>query len=168
MKHRYTVIGNPDMRLDSNRYTEQLRCFSDPVFWLLMAAGPVVWLCLWGVLKMPITYGASMSSLQLLVGILLYPVLEEVVFRGSLQGFFRASSWLPEWTGTTHIGISSANILTSIVFTAFHFIGHSAGWAMLVIVPSLVFGWARDRYSNLTASIALHAFYNAGIFWLFN
>ncbi len=36
-----------------------------------------------------------------------------------------------------------------------------------MILPSLVFGYFKDKYHSLTAPILLHVFYNAGFFWLF-
>jgi membrane protease YdiL (CAAX protease family) len=59
------------------------------------------------------------------------------------------------------------NIVTSIVFTGFHFIAHPPGWAIAVIIPSLVFGFFRDRYQHVLPAIILHVFYNSGYFLLF-
>jgi membrane protease YdiL (CAAX protease family) len=37
---------------------------------------------------------------------------------------------------------------------------------MLVFLPSLCFGFVRDRFGSVYPSIALHAFYNHGYFLL--
>ena len=37
-----------------------------------------------------------------------------------------------------------------------------------VIVPSLIFGYFRDRHGNIHAAVVLHVFYNAGYLWLFS
>ncbi len=96
--------------------------------------------------------------------ILVYPVLEEIVFRGALQGWLRSKSWgLRQRSGVT-----VANILTSIVFTAAHIVRGSILWSAGVVFPSLIFGFFRDRYGNLYAPIALHIFYNSGLIWLFH
>ena len=57
--------------------------------------------------------------------------------------------------------------LISLVFTGLHFIYHPPLWAASVLLPSLVFGYFKDRYRTLTTPIILHVFYNAGYFWLF-
>lgn len=138
-------------------------CFSDPLFWIALLLGPVAWVLLWSVLNQPITLAAGVTLVSLLSVILLYPVLEEIVFRGALQG------WLLERVPGKLIlpWLTKANLLTSVIFTGFHFIYHSPLSASLVFLPSLVFGWARDRYTLLTGSIVLHVFYNAGYFLLF-
>jgi membrane protease YdiL (CAAX protease family) len=87
-----------------------------------------------------------------------YPVVEEIVFRGWLQqGLYRRISYAIS-------GISAANIITSIVFTIFHFINHSPVWAVAVIVPSIVFGYFRDKYESVLPSIVLHVIYNMTYF----
>ena len=104
------------------------------------------------------------SPLLFLNLILLQPVLEELVFRGLLQG------WLIEqdWAKGQVSGISFANIITSLLFTALHFIHHEPLMAIAVVAPSLVFGYFRDRYNGwLVPCIGLHCFYNAGFFLIF-
>ena len=105
----------------------------------------------------------SILTRQFALVVVVYPVLEEIAFRGSLQCYLRSRSWGPK----TVFGISAANIVTSIVFTAFHIALRPSLWSAGVLAPSLVFGFFRDRYGNLYAPIALHAFYNAGLFVLF-
>ena len=58
-------------------------------------------------------------------------------------------------------------VLTSLLFTALHFINHAPLWAAAVFFPSLVFGFFKDRTGKLAAPIILHVFYNSGYFWLF-
>lgn len=93
-----------------------------------------------------------------LVIILVYPVVEEIVFRGALQG------WLLTRVHQRLGPISAANGLTSIVFTVLHGLRWLTGWSLLVILPSLVFGYFRERSGGLAAPILLHAFYNAGFY----
>jgi len=95
---------------------------------------------------------------------LIYPVLEEYVFRGGLQAALYNNTRLSgSW-----LGISCANIATSVFFAAVHLINQPPVWAMLVFFPSLVFGWMRDRYEGLHACIILHAIYNTGFVWFFS
>jgi len=106
---------------------------------------------------------SSADTKRLLLLVIVYPILEEIVFRGALQGWVRRKSW-----GLRHrFGVTTANILTSIVFAAFHLIRRPNIWSAGVILPGLVFGFFRDRYGNLYAPMALHIFYNAGLICLF-
>ena len=95
--------------------------------------------------------------------VLAYPVLEEVVFRGLVQGVF--AQYVP---GRLLGPVTRANALTSLVFAASHLLYHAPLWAALIVVPSLVFGWARERYASLIAPILLHVWYNLGFFLLFS
>ena len=103
------------------------------------------------------------DPLPFLLAALAYPVLEEIVFRGLLQGTLYACPF-----GRKRLGpLSWANLLASFAFTGFHFFYHSPLWAVAVIFPSLVFGYFRDKYQSLLPPIILHVFYNTGFFWLF-
>jgi len=135
----------------------------DKFFWLSMIAAPFVWLILWGLLGLPLTLTDTKPVISIGMIILVYPVLEEIVFRGALQG------WLLDFKAFRQriIYLTAANWITSLIFTGMHFINHSPAWAATVIVPSLVFGWARDRYNWIAPSIVLHSFYNAGFILLF-
>ena len=94
---------------------------------------------------------------------LVYPVLEELAFRGFLQeALYKTAQGKKTW-----LGISGANALTSVIFALFHLLRHPPLWAASIIFPSLVFGFFRDRYERVTPAIVLHVFYNAGYFWLF-
>ena len=93
---------------------------------------------------------------------LLYPVVEELLFRGLIQEL--AHQHLKAWK----LGpISHANLLTSLLFTGLHFINHPPAWAAAVFIPSLIFGFFKDRTGRLPAPVMLHVFYNSGYLWLF-
>ncbi len=95
---------------------------------------------------------------------LIYPLLEEIAFRGLLQG------WLARLESVERLSvaaISGANLVTSLLFAAAHLLHHSPLWAALVIGPSLVFGWFRDRYHSIVPGLLLHILYNSGYFLLF-
>ncbi len=94
---------------------------------------------------------------------LIYPVVEEMVFRGGVQGWLRERvRYQCDWWG-----ISRANLYTSLLFTALHFVSHPPLWAIAVFIPSLIFGYFRDRYGGIARSTILHIVYNAGFFLLF-
>ena len=135
----------------------------DPFFLAALAAGPLCWLVIYFLLQPEPRWTWPLTApVPYLLGALLYPVLEEIVFRGLLQEFVR------ERISDKSFGpLSIANLLTSLCFTALHFIYHPPLWAALVLFPSLVFGFFKDRTGQLTAPIVLHVFYNAGFLWLF-
>jgi membrane protease YdiL (CAAX protease family) len=139
----------------TNRETILILAFSiAPLFWLLMysVTGQV------SDLTWPVNFPR-----EYLFNVVIFPILEEIVFRKVLQGKLYE---LPMGQRSWH-GISNANMLTSITFVCFHLFSHSIAWALATFIPSLIFGFFRDRYKQIKPSIALHIFYNAGYFWLF-
>lgn len=94
---------------------------------------------------------------------LVYPLIEELLFRGLLQGGLREREGLRR----CRLGVSGANLITSGVFTGLHFLAHPPLAAAAVFVPSLVFGYFRDRHGSLCTPIVLHMYYNIGYFWIF-
>lgn len=120
----------------------------------LLAAVPV-WLAL-GLaagpsMRVPAGWGAMLSFL------LLRPVLEELVFRGMLQG--ELARRLP----SRRLGpLTLANLATTAAFVALHLPAQPLGWALAVAVPSLVFGHLRERFASVLPPIGLHVAYNAG------
>ena len=116
---------------------------ADPRFLLALAAGFAFW--------------AALASV-----VLLQPVVEELLFRGLLQG------WLAEkpWGRRQLAGFTLANLAAALAFTALHFVNHPPLWAAGVLLPALLFGYFRDRHDSVLPAIALHVFYNAGYFLL--
>ncbi len=149
-----------------------MECFKWPDRWwknwqwgTALLAGPVLWITLYWVDSPVITLSWIIERTWLFLSIVLfYPVLEEIVFRGLVQG------WLAEkpWGMFRKCGISGANFLTSMMFAMFHVIAHAPLMAALVVFPSLIFGYFRDRYDGwLLPSIFLHCYYNLGYFILY-
>ena len=142
-----------------------VRIVRDAHFWIAVAAGILFWagLALW-VSPAPDPYWPVRQFRQFLYLTLLFPIIEEVVFRGYLQTMllrwhYGRRAWLQ---------VTVANLLTSLLFTALHFFGHPPLAAAAVIVPSLIFGYFRDRHGNIHAAVVLHVFYNTGYLWLFS
>ena len=135
----------------------------DPLLYLALLAGPVCWLVLFYILQPSIQLGWPLDEpWQFLMPVVFYPFIEEIVFRGFIQEL------LHDRVSSRSFGpLSVANLLTSVLSTALHFIHHAPAWAALVFLPSLVFGFFKDRTGGLTAPILLHVFYNAGFLWLF-
>ena len=98
----------------------------------------------------------SIDTKSLFFLIIFYPVVEELAFRGVIQEVIATK------TKQYHnlYSITVANILTSVLFVLMHFVHHTPLWALLVFVPSLIFGYFKDQYENILPSIFLHMFYN--------
>jgi hypothetical protein len=124
----------------------------------LLAAIPV-WLALaaWAGPQMRVPLGLwAWASL-----VLVQPLLEELVFRGLLQG--QALAWLRRGGQPMRLGpVSLANLLVTLAFVALHLRAQPLAWALAVAVPSLVFGHLRERFASVWPAVGLHAFYNAG------
>ncbi len=140
-------------------------------FGAAILAAPLAWYVLsWMTPIVPIhLVWSHFYAGRMMVAILVYPVLEEIVFRGWMQGEMRRLQW-----GRARLlaGMTRANVLTSLIFTACHFLTHSPLAALSVLIPSLIFGYFRDRYDAdhirwLAAPIGLHIWYNLGYFLLF-
>ncbi len=130
-----------------------------------MAAGPAAWLVLYLIFQPQPSWQGVVDNARLLVmACLIYPAAEEIAFRGLLQG------WLIRQPALQHAsvaGFTGANWVTSLLFSAAHLLHHSLPWAVLVMGPSLVFGWFRDRYQSIVPGLLLHILYNSGYFLLF-
>lgn len=139
------------------------RAFRDPLFLVALAAGPVAW----GILAifLPVTTDLGWPATRpwfFLSVVLVYPVLEEIVFRGLLQGWLLERNW-----GRSRLGpVTAANAIAALLFALAHLVHQPPGWAAAVILPALVFGYFRERHGLWTA-IVLHVLYNAGFAWLF-
>lgn len=133
----------------------------DPLLAAALLAGPVVALLLGLFPGVGLKPGLPAGGWQaLLFFLLVYPVLEEWVFRGGLQ------PWLAQHITRACGPLSLANLLTTLVFTVLHFIYHPPLWALGVAIPSLVFGYFRERHDSVATPMLLHAVYNASYFLL--
>lgn len=92
--------------------------------------------------------------------ILWAPIVEEVAFRGVVQGYL----------GDTRLGrrqrsgLSVANLLAAFMFTVWHLVYRTDLLAWLVFIPALVFGYFRDRTGSVLPCVILHAAWNAALF----
>lgn len=93
--------------------------------------------------------------------VLLWPIAEELFFRGALQPFLAEQRW-----GSQRLaGVSTANGVTSLFFAVAHLFSHPPLWAASVFLPSLLFGYFRDRHDSLMSPVLLHIAYNLGYYW---
>lgn len=135
----------------------------DHYLWLAVGAAVPLWfaLYLWAEPALNLRWPLNQPAVFLQL-VLLYPLLEEIVFRGAVQT--TAHRYLP----SRSLGpISLSNLVTSFLFTAMHFLYHSPLWASLVIIPSLVFGYFKERHGTLSAPVLLHVCYNTGYYLIF-
>ena len=137
----------------------------DKQFWLAISLAVLFWIVMLLIdapekLKLDWPFAQPLSFLLL---VLVYPVLEELVFRGLIQGWFCQTQ-----LGKRRAGfVSVANLLASTLFVLFHLIAHSWLWAISVFVPSIIFGYFRDKYHSVKPAILLHVIYNSGYFYLY-
>lgn len=129
---------------------------NDPLFWIAIGGGAVValgirlWIPVEG-LKVDPSIGWIILST-----VIVYPVLEELAFRGALQGWLLSRPW----GGRSYAGLTLANVMTTAAFSALHFLYHPPLLSASVAIPSLVFGFFRERDGTVYPSIILHALFN--------
>jgi membrane protease YdiL (CAAX protease family) len=117
--------------------------YTSPVFYGLLALG-----LLGFVLPLP----GYREALHWLVAM---AIVEELAFRGVLQPDF------DRWLKGRRIGpISYANVICSVLFAAAHLFRLPPEWAATTFFPSLVFGYAWDRWRSVIPSILIHLVYN--------
>lgn len=136
--------------------------YLDTAFIAILLAGVAFWLVLWLAAPVAPLSWAQMLSWPYAALVLWQPGMEELGFRGILQGTARQFAW-GQWS---YGQLSGANLAVSTLFTLAHLWAHQPLWALAVLLPSLVFGWLRDRYGSVYPCMALHVFYNGGYFWL--
>jgi|GEM_PF-1650794 len=95
------------------------------------------------------------------LSVCVYPLLEEIVFRGGLQAaLLRGCSWRV-------MGLSAANAAASVLFALAHWYAHPPAWALATLAPSILFGMFYERHGQrLRAPITLHCLANAAYFGL--
>ena len=121
-------------------------------FWYLLAA-----------LNINQLFITQATITHMLMVVMVYPFIEELCFRGLIQGhLFNTLGAHKAW-----MGFSAANAITSIAFTLLHLIYHESLLAIAVLLPSLIFGFFKDRYQSIVPGLILHSWYNSGLFWFF-
>lgn len=130
--------------------------YKDPIFLLMLLAPLPVWIWLFAIEGI-----TGITKLAVLLNlVLLYPIVEELIFRGAIQ------TLLARWLKQHWLILSLANLTTSSLFVLVHLVNHSPAWAIATFIPSLAFGYIQERTNNIAAPIILHCTYNAGYFLL--
>lgn len=136
-------------------------------FWLANFAAVIFWLSFKLIFQSgPLTPSITTFSTSLLFLIFIFPVLEEIVFRGLVQESIQKLLEHKQFKIIFLWRISNANLLASLCFTLSHFWSHPPLWAAATLIPSLIFGYFKDKYQSLYPSIMLHIFYNLGFYLL--
>jgi membrane protease YdiL (CAAX protease family) len=133
------------------------RFYLDPAFLIMLLCPAPIWIFLY-------IQSGFLGSIEIeifFILVLVYPIAEEIAFRGLLQPTL-AKYFSQNWSI-----FSAANLLTSLVFALTHLINHPPIWALATFIPSLAFGYSSERVKNLGAPITLHCTYNTGYFLFF-
>lgn len=137
------------------------KLYESGVFLLCVVTAPLAWTIMAWAVPVHSMSLVQLWSLGFASVVIWYPLWEELLFRGLLQGELIERGWIRPWA----CGLSGANISVSLLFTVFHLWSHSPIWAVLVFFPSLVFGYLRDRFDSTVPSILMHMWYNGGYFF---
>lgn len=124
--------------------------------WVAAAAAvPVAWGLAWLGQGMTIT-----QPWRDLTWLLLLAVAEEAVFRAGLQATLARRAAL----STRHCGLSGANLLASLAFSAAHLWAHPPLLAVGVFPVSLLLGASYEQSGRLRVPIALHLWFNLALY----
>ena len=132
--------------------------YRDRAFYLALLAGLPVLFAIY--LLVPVsTSSIHPGQWGLVITLVIWqPFWEELFFRGIIQGQIYKRSWGQRaW-----FKISNANMAASLVFTAIHIAYNPNLWSVSVFIPSLVFGYFRERHNTIYSAFALHGIYNLG------
>ena len=135
----------------------------DRIFWAAIAAAVIFWVVLYGFGRPNVNVAWPLTHPWLfLIPAIISPILEEVVFRGLIQENLakRVSAPIPG-------PITAANLVTSVLFSVTHLLYHPPLWSAAAFIPSLLFGYFKDKYQSLGPPVLLHAYYNSGYYWRF-
>ena len=91
--------------------------------------------------------------------LLIASVAEEIVFRGGVQ------TALLRWPAlrATTLSVSHANVVTSLLFAAFHLWRHPLAVALGVFPVSLALGHVREASGRVWPAAFLHVVFNASL-----
>jgi uncharacterized protein len=103
---------------------------------------------------------ATPTPLRDLIWLVLLATAEEVIFRGGLQTALAKRPVL----AASHWGLSGANLLTSLLFSAAHLWAHTPLQAAAVLPVSLLLGASLEQSGRLRVPVALHIWFNAALY----
>lgn len=130
---------------------KQLTFLTDKLFWIAIII-PIIILFI----ASPYIVNTKYTIIHILQLILIYPILEELVFRGLVQEILLQVPRL----SVQYFGISFANIFTSLVFSLLHLQYKNMIFIPGIFISSLVFGFFFEKYKSVLPAIILHMSYN--------
>jgi membrane protease YdiL (CAAX protease family) len=133
--------------------------FHDRMLYLAIGCSLVLGSAFWLLLPCSLITMYQITPTFLLLVLFVYPVVEEIIFRGTVQELLLQRKPMK----VTYYGISRANMMTSCLFGGFHLMHQPFLFAILIIMPSILLGYFKERYSTLAVPIGLHILFN-GIF----
>jgi membrane protease YdiL (CAAX protease family) len=98
------------------------------------------------------TAGWIIMGLFLVVGA---PFVEELLFRGLIQGAF-----------TRRLGVTPAIFVTALIFCFAHVLNEGPLAPFILFPPALILGYLRHRYGRLAPGMIAHATFNGIAFAL--
>lgn len=107
----------------------------------------------------PLWDSAYLKGWKISVMFALIPIVEEMLFRGFLQGGLLSFDRFKPIAA----GCSRANWLTSFAFAAAHLWQHPTFLFPGYFAVSLVLGFFRERYRGILVPVLLHSYYNLGL-----
>ncbi|MFC1236225.1 JDVT-CTERM system glutamic-type intramembrane protease [Vibrio sp. F74] len=138
-----------------------IQAFEDKKLIVTVLLSIVIGGVFWHLLPCNLSSTWDISTTVIINMLFIYPVIEEWVFRGTIQEGLLKNKSLRK----AYYGVSNANLIASCLFMGFHMIHQPLLFAVLVFIPSVVFGFFKERYSALLVPIGLHILFN-GIFLL--
>lgn len=126
--------------------------YKEKLFWGLMSIGPVS-LIFFYIFKGGFSAKWSSNDIGRFLQItVLASLVEEIVFRGFVYHllekikFFREDSWF----------ITKRNLLVSLLNSVARGVVVAPIWFRASLLPSLIFGYARERFGTVTAPLLIH------------
>jgi membrane protease YdiL (CAAX protease family) len=105
--------------------------------------------------------GPACTFAGLTVLVLISPITEEVIFRVGIQ------SYLAKKFPGHFLHLSSANLLTAVLFAGSHALIHGTMTDLLVAAPALLLGWCWEiSGKRISAPILLHSWFNFCLAWI--
>ena len=133
------------------------RLFWDRQFILAFIAGCCLSYVAGGIASEHVEFDTSFMSLILFV--FWVPLSLEIVFRGIIQGYLGVNALGIQYRA----GLSSANLLTALLFMASHLLYNADLFAWLAFFPALVFGYFRERHNSLLPCVILHSAFSLAL-----